>query len=254
MSCIDKHMATQPFNDRFILGDDKQIAALGTPVYADVSGSGARAPSLRMTKAVLDHLSDPYEGSLAETMYTYGNTPFVDQGDVDLKTTNSMFEIDADSTTDQIGVVYKPFLAASARGFSIDELVSLDGAGVDTTTEPSTPTIGGRLQSPNGKPGFDSADAAPRIYAQVSSPTDARRADTDPTKFDHADESAIRDMERQARMRTSTTRRELNMEAGPSPRDIVANRRRRLAELRRKREVAERAPIVSNRGGRNKKK
>ena len=73
-------MTTRPFNDRFILGDDEQIAALGTPVYADVRGSGARAPTLRMSEADLQHLSDPYEGSLAETMYKYSSTPFTAQG------------------------------------------------------------------------------------------------------------------------------------------------------------------------------
>jgi hypothetical protein len=254
-------MSTQPFNDSFIIGDDEETAALGTPVYADVRGSGARAPTLRMSDADLEHLSDPYEGSLAETMYTYTSTPFAGQGDVDFKITNSVFDMDADENTDQIGVVYKPFPAQSARGFSIDELVSLDGAGVDTTTEPSTPTLGGRLQSPHGKPGFDSADQASRIYARVSSPARARRADTDHTKFDGADKSEVKDMEQQARMRTSSTRRELNMgevvpspqlnmgEVVQSPRDIVANRRRRL-ELRRKREEADRGQIVSKRGGR----
>ena len=222
-------MATPSFNDRFILGDDEQIAALDTPVYADVRGSGARAPSLRMTDADLQLLSDPYEGTLAETMHMYGNTPFASQGDVDLKITNSVFDMDADENTDHIGVVYKPFPAASARGFSIDKLVSLDGAGAVTTIEPSTPTFGGRLQSPHGKPAFDSAGAAPGIYTRPSSPSGTRRAFTDPTKFDRADSSAVRDMHREARMRTSPIRRELDMddEAKTSPCDIVAKRRRR---------------------------
>ena len=228
-------MSTQPFDDRFILGDDEETAALGTPVYADVRGSGARAPTLRMSDADLEHLSDPYEGSLAETMYTYTSTPFAGQGDVDFKITNSVFDMDADENTDQIGVVYKPFPAESARGFSIDELVSLDGAGVDTTAEPSTPTLGGRLQSPHGQPGFDSADQAKRIYT-VSSTTGARRAVTDPTRFDGADESEVKDMERQARMRASSTVRELNMEeAVLSPRDKHIKRLANVANLRRSR-------------------
>ena len=227
-------MSTQPFDDRFILGDDEETAALGTPVYADVRGSGARAPTLRMTDADLEYLSDPYEGSLAETMYKYSSTPFTAQGGVDLKITNSLFDMDADENTDQIGVVYKTFPAESARGFSIDELVSLDGAGVDTTTEPSTPTLGGRLQSPHGQPGFDSADQALRIYARGSSPAGTRRAVTDPTKFDEADQSAVNEMERQARMRASSTVRELNMEeAVLSPRDIAQQTTQRLVKLRR---------------------
>jgi hypothetical protein len=188
------------FNDAFIIGDDEATAPLGTAPY-DVRLSGGATRPLIMTDRDLDHLTDPYERPLAETMFAPPTLAGASAGaGADLATTGSLYtDAYQPPTVHMVGADYKPLPMGSA-GVSLDAIVALGGSGVGEAGAagegvPATPTLGGRLQPPHGLNVVGSAgDGGLYEGSRVRTP-DVR---TDPRAFDRADTSAQKDFAQRA--------------------------------------------------------
>ena len=209
------------FNDAFIIGDDEATAPLGTAPY-DVRLSGGATRPLIMTDRDLDHLTDPYERPLAETMLAPPTLAGTSAGTgADLATTGSLYtDAYQQPTVHMVGADYKPLPMGSA-GVSLDAIVALGGGDVGEAGDgvPATPTLGGRLQPPHGQNVVGSAgDGGLYEGSRVRTP-DVR---TEPRAFDRADTSALKDFkQREAYLRS--TRRPTPPAGAPSSREAGAS-------------------------------
>lgn len=125
------------FNDTFVMGDSEELAALarGAAAY-DVQGAGVPRGG-GATDGDLAHLADPYEGDLAETMFTYSIKGAAGGGGgaADLRSTASLFNGTVANEVQDITGLSAESAAPRSASYSLDLIASLEG-GADGLEDP----------------------------------------------------------------------------------------------------------------------